>query len=205
MSKSTYIFSFLVVAQLFLISADVKIDKTLYYFNSLKSLYGVKISHSPGVYNTSINLTIDLGSVKDLEIQTITSHGYKRVDKSISITEPTVLRIRYTDNEGNKRNFTGNYIVNANHQIPIVSLVVDSNDFFPPNGIYEGRMEANPNGGEPIKIGKAWNKQPITGYAQFFFNNKLVEELELDIKTYGGMTLGWKEKSIQLSARKTLH
>jgi LysM repeat protein len=205
MSKSTYIFSFLVVAQLFLISADVKIDKTLYYFNSLKSLEGVKISHSPGVYNTSINLTIDLGSVKDLEIQTITSHGYKRVDKSISITEPTVLRIRYTDNEGNKRNFTGNYIVNANHQIPIVALVVDSNDFFPPNGIYEGRMEANPNGGEPIKIGKAWNKQPITGYAQFFFNNKLVEELELDIKTYGGMTLGWKEKSLQLSARKTLH
>ena len=84
----------------------------------------------------------------------------------------------------------------------MVALVVDTNDFFPPNGIYNGHLKVDTAGGEPITIGKAWEKQPITAFAQFFFNNELKEELEIDLKTYGGMTLGWKEKSLQLSARK---
>ena len=51
-------------------------------------------------------------------------------------------------------------------------------------------------------MGRAWQKEPIRAFAQFFIGNKMRDELALDVKTYGGMTLGWKEKSLQLSARK---
>jgi LysM repeat protein len=95
--------------------------------------------------------------------------------------------------------------VNQKHNIPIVSLVVNPTDFFPPTGIYEGTMSSSGGADSVVTVGRAWDKIPITGFAQFFFNGSLQDELELDIKTYGGMTLGWKEKSLQLSARKEQH
>lgn len=204
MLRGKYSFLVLLIGAFFLISADTKPEKPLYYFNSLKALEGFKLSHKPGVYEGDLTLKIE-SDRDDLDVQLITKDRYKRVDGEVTITEPVVLRIAYRDNEGKKRNFVGTYIVNQGHELPVVSLIVDTNDFFPPNGIYEGHMEPNPEGGDPLTVGKAWLKQPITAYAQFFLNNKLQEELELDLKTYGGMTLGWKEKSLQLSARKALH
>jgi hypothetical protein len=196
---------FLILSSVFLLSADKNKKKALYYFNSFKQLEGVKISHAPGVYEGDITLTIDKGSVTGISVQAISKRGYRSVGDKVTISEPTILKIRYTDKAGERRNFVGSYIVNQGHDIPIVSITVDSNQFFPPNGIYVGHMEPNPAGGEPLTIGRAWNKQPITAYAEFIFNGEVKEELELDMKTYGGMTLGWKEKSLQLSARKELH
>ena len=179
--------------------------KTLYYFNSTKELSGIKLSHKPGIYAKPFELKINASGKSNLSMELITDNRNVRFTKSIKINSPSVLKISFDDAKGIRRNFVGNYIVNVKHDIPIVALVVESDEFFPPNGIYEGRMEKNPNGGAPLTIGKAWAKKPITGYAQFFFNGELKDELELDIKTYGGMTLGWKEKSLQLSARKKLH
>jgi LysM repeat protein len=183
--------------------ADVKKEKTLHYFNSFKKIEGLKISHAPGIYNQNIEVTIQIPGVSDYSVVTSNAKGDVRRGKSFTISETCVLRISYDDTTGVKRNYIGNYIVNENHDLPIVSLAVDAHDFFPPTGIYEGHMALVDS--VNTRIGRAWEKQPITGFAQFFFNGKMVDELELDIKTYGGMTLGWKEKSIQLSARKELH
>lgn len=185
------------------LSADVIIKKPLTYFNGLKNIPGLKISHSPGIYVSDVSLTIQIPGVKDFSITTANEKGEVKRGNSFTISEPCVLKISYKDKAGEKRNFIGNYIVNANHDLPIVSLAVDELDFFPPTGIYEGHLEVV--GATINTIGRAWNKEPITGFAQFFFNGKLVDELQLDIKTYGGMTLGWREKSLQLSARKEKH
>ena len=195
----------LIISSSFLVSVDINKKKALYYFNSLKQLEGVKLSYSPGVYESDLELTVDAGPLKGLSIQTINKRGSQTAGKKIKITEPTVLKIKYTDKDGKRRNFVGSYIVNQGHDIPIVSLVVDSNQFFSPDGIYVGHTESNSSGGPILTVGRAWDKQPITASAEFIFNGKVKEQLELDLKTYGGMTLGWKEKSLQLSARKKLH
>ncbi len=177
--------------------------KELYYFNDLRDYEGLELSHKPGIYEEDI--TVELKIPDGGRAELITGKKVLSIENQVTIDAPSVLKISYRDKEGKKKNFVGNYIVNQNHHLPIVALTVDSNDFFPPNGIYVGHMIPDSAGGHPKTVGKAWDKQPITAHAQFFFNKELKEELELDLKTYGGMTLGWKEKSLQLSARKQIH
>ena len=170
--------------------------------NSPKSnLSGIQMSHNPGIYSSSIDfkLTLD-GSVK-AEIFLINKNGTQKQGNHFLISEPSVVKIIYKDKKGISQKFIGNYIVNKKHFLPVVALYVNSEEFFPPTGIYDGTVSKDASG-EIATVGKAWDKQPIPGYAQFFFNGKLSDELDLDVKTYGGMTLGWKEKSLQLSARK---
>ena len=186
-----------------LISADDPKKKKLYYFNSITENKEIEISHEPGIYDSTIHLKIK--APENARIVVISNNKFRATGNDLTISSPSVLCISYKDSTGKKRKYVGNYIVNEKHTLPVVALVVDTNDFFPPNGIYNGHLKVDTAGGEPITIGKAWEKQPITAFAQFFFNNELKEELELDLKTYGGMTLGWKEKSLQLSARKKLH
>ena len=188
---------------LVLLSTDQPEKNNLYYFNSLSDLKEIELNHGPGIYEGTLRLKIK--APKNARIELITNNTFRQVGNDVTISSPAVLCISYRNNEGEKRKFVGNYIVNQSHTLPIVALVVDTNDFFPPNGIYKGHIKKDTAGGDPLTIGRAWYKNPITAFAQFFFNNKLKDELELDLKTYGGMTLGWKEKSLQLSARKKLH
>lgn len=200
-TRTLYAASLLLVLTL-LVSTEQP-GKELYYFNGFNDYEGLELSHKPGVYEKAITVTVKTPG--DARVELITNNNFRSVSGEVTIDAPSVLKISYRDNEGNKRNFVGNYIVNQKHELPVVALTVDTNDFFPPNGIYVGHMVPDTAGGDPITVGRAWNKIPITAHAQFFFNNDLKEELELDLKTYGGMTLGWKEKSLQMSARKELH
>jgi LysM repeat protein len=202
MSKRILSFATLFLALLLLVSNENPV-KQLYYFNDLKDYEGLEISHKPGVYEEVLSLTIKVPEGGRAEL--ITNNKFRSVENEVIIDAPSVLKVSYRDNAGKRKHFVGNYIVNQKHELPVIALTVDTNDFFPPNGIYVGHMVPDTAGGDPITVGRAWNKQPITAHAQFFFNNDLKEELEIDLKTYGGMTLGWKEKSLQLSARKKLH
>ena len=191
---------------LVLVSADKKEKKGLFSYNSFKKLDGIKLSHNPGIYSKPIELNIKVEKDKKITIETISDSITTISGTKFHINKPTVVKISSISKEGKKHSFIGTYIVGIKHDLPIVSLVVDHNDFFPPNGIYVGKKEkkSGPNS-KSITTGRAWDKKPITGFAQFFFLNDLKEELELDVKTYGGMTLGWKEKSLQLSAQKNIH
>ncbi|MFZ9029028.1 MAG: CotH kinase family protein, partial [Crocinitomicaceae bacterium] len=202
MSKRILSFAALCSALILLVSNENPV-KQLYYFNDLKDYEGLEISHKPGVYEGDIAVKVKVPEGGRAEL--ITNNRFRTVGNEVTISAPSVLKVSYKDNAGKRRNFVGNYIVNQKHQLPVIALTVDSSDFFPPNGIYVGHMVPDTAGGDPITVGRAWDKQPITAHAQFFFNNELKEELEIDLKTYGGMTLGWKEKSLQMSARKELH
>lgn len=176
-------------------------ETKLYTFNSLSVLEGIVLSHQPGLYDSAIELEIKNAS--DLYVELVNEDGVSHVDQKFTISKPSVVRIKKSVND-TAHYFVGSYIVNVHHDLPVVSLVVDGKEFFPPDGIYVGTSQGGEDGRVQV-IGKAWEKKPITGYAQFFFNGELKDELELDIKTYGGMTLGHKEKSLQLSARKEKH
>jgi len=184
---------------LVLVSADTKEKKDLFSYNSFKKLDGIKLSHKPGIYSKPIELNIKVEKDKKITIETISDSITTISGTKFQINKPTVVKISSISKEGKKHSFIGTYIVGIKHDLPIVSLVVDHNDFFPPKGIYVGKKEkkSGPNS-KSITTGRAWDKKPITGFAQFFFLNDLKEELELDVKTYGGMTLDWKEKSLQL-------
>lgn len=176
-------------------------ESILYTYNSLSVLEGIELSHQPGLYDNSINLEIK--NANELYIELINEDGVTHVQQKFTISKPSVVKIKKSVND-TAHYFVGSYIVNVHHDLPVVSLVVKGSEFFPPNGIYVGTSQGGEDGRVQV-IGKAWEKEPITGYAQFFFNGELKDELELDIKTYGGMTLGHKEKSLQLSARKEKH
>ena len=180
---------------------EPKKETQLYTFNSISLLEGVNLSHEPGLYDSIINLEIK--NSEGLYVELVNEDGVTRVQRTVTISKPSVLRIKKSIND-TAHYFVGSYIVNVHHDLPVVSLVVNGNEFFPPDGIYVGTCEGTEDQGVQV-FGKAWDKVPITGYAQFFFNGELKDELELDIKTYGGMTLGHKEKSLQLSARKEKH
>ena len=184
---------------LVLVSADKKEKKGLFYYNSFKKLDGIKLSHKPGIYSKPIELNIKVEKDKKITIETISDSITTISGTKFQINKPTVVKISSISKEGKKHSFVGTYIVGIKHDLPIVSLVVDHNDFFPPKGIYVEKKEKKSGPNSKSKTtGRAWDKKPITGFAQFFFLNDLKEELELDVKTYGGMTLDWKEKSLQL-------
>ncbi len=201
MKKSILFFLVSIVFFGLVASDNPEKDNPLFTFNSLAKLDGVELSHKPGLYDSAI--TLEIKNSDGLYIELVNEDGQSHVQNKITITKPSVLRIKKSIND-TSHYFVGSYIVNVHHDIPVVSLVVNGSEFFPPDGIYVGTLSGGEEGGVELS-GKAWDKIPITGFAQFFFNGELKDELELDIKTYGGMTLGHKEKSLQLSARKEKH
>lgn len=178
-------------------------EKGLFYgFNNNSEF---QLSFPPGVYSDKekIKIVITNNTILNYKVFTIDNNGAKQhFSDTILISKPTVLKINHIDSLGNEKCYVGSYIVGVRHEIPIVAIYVNQDQFFNENGIYSGYSKLDPVTKEILTIGNAWRKKPIPSFAQFYFYEKLIDELPLDIKTYGGMTLGWKEKSLQLSARK---
>ena len=173
---------------------------------SLKKAKAFKINHPSGFYKSPVSITITGIDTSKARIIVSNENGETYPGASFTITETSSLTIILKGDDGKEIKYLGTYFINSPHQLPIVSIIVDSIEFFPPEGIYYGevanRAEKKKNKNVKTKVvGKAWDKKPISCFAQFYFYNELIDELALDVKTYGGMTLGWKEKSLQLSAR----
>ena len=201
MKKILVLISVAAIIFVLIASKNPEKEDILYTYNSLSVLEGIELSHQPGLYDNTINLEIK--NANGLYIELINEDGVTHVQQKFTISKPSIVKIEKSVND-TVHYFVGSYIVNVRHDLPVVSLVVKGSEFFPPEGIYVGTSKGGEDGKVQV-IGKAWEKDPITGFAQFFFNGELKDELELDIKTYGGMTLGHKEKSLQLSARKEKH
>ena len=173
---------------------------------SLEKATTFKINHLSGFYKSPVAISITGIDTSQARIIVSNEKGETYPGLNFTITETSSLTIIFKGENGKESKYLGTYFINSPHQLPIVSIIVDSIEFFPPEGIYYGevanRDEKKKNKKAKTKVvGKAWDKKPISCFAQFYFYNELVDELALDVKTYGGMTLGWKEKSLQLSAR----
>jgi len=185
-----------------------KISESLFnnqFFYGFNDTSEFKLSVPPGVYsnNQEINVVVSKEGGGSYVIYTIDKDGAKKhFADTILISKSTVLKINSRDSLGKEKCYIGSYIIGVNHELPIVAIYVNHDQFFTEKGIYNGYTKIDSITEEILTIGNAWRKKPIPSFAQFYFQNKLIDELSLDVKTYGGMTLGWKEKSLQLSARK---
>ena len=185
-----------------------KINESLFnnrFFYGFNDSSEFKLSVPPGVYSNDpkIKVIVSKKGKGNYIIYTIDKNGAKKhFSDTIFFSKPTILKINSTDSLGKEKCYIGSYIVGVKHELPIVAIYVNHDQFFTENGIYNGYTKIDSITEEILTIGNAWRKKPIPSFAQFYFQNKLIDELSLDVKTYGGMTLGWKEKSLQLSARK---
>ena len=183
---------------------DNKAERQIDMYRSVLELEDLKFSHEPGIYPNAILLSIT-GNTNTYIFELLGEKISRVFTDTISITKPSYLRIRKRNNQ-NSATYVGYYLSNIQHRLPVVALVVEDSAFFPPNGIYEGTVEAADGaeetaGGERTVCikGKAWEKTAITTCAQVCVKEKLFDEFTPDLKTSCGMTLGLKHKAIPLS------
>ena len=147
-----------------------------------------KINHLSGFYKAPVAIKITGLDTSKARIIVSNEKGETYPGINFTITETSSLSIIIKGENGQEQKYLGTYFINSPHQLPIVSIIVDSIEFFPPEGIYYGevanRDEKKKNKKAKTKVvGKAWDKKPISCFAQFYFYNELVDELALDVKT----------------------
>jgi len=108
---------------LFLFSSHEKNKASELSSSDKKGSCELVLSHEPGVYEDTITLSIKIPGKGTISI--ITPDDNLIIEGQTVIYEPTVVKIDYLDSCGKHRQFIGNYIVNQNHQLPIVALTVN--------------------------------------------------------------------------------
>ena len=166
--------------------------------------FGVKYSPECGIYEKDITVTFQTPPDMRLEYATGFSDPpvFQPYTTPIPIHENTTFRVRLKGDSVTSKLFAGSFYVGRKYNFPIVSILVKPDEFFPPNGIYEGHMVNTSSGTE--LVGNCWKKIPIPCFVEFMFRQKCVEATSCLIKTFGGMTLGFNEKSLHLIAEDSL-
>ena len=191
---------------LFLVASYVvAIDFPIESIQKLRK-YGIIVSPECGVYANSIAVSFENNSSFNLsyKLGTSDSAGFQRYKNPIQLQQNTYIQVKLEGSGAPNTVFIGTFIVGRNHTLPVICLKVNPKEFFPPSGIYDGKLiVAGSNANPPPAagnqfIGNSWKKTPIPCFAQFFYNNKLVEATACYVKTFGGWTLGLPEKSLHL-------
>ena len=186
-------------------SAVVAIDFPIESIQKLKK-HGITVSPECGVYPTGISVSFENESSFNIsyKLGVSDSTGFQRYKNPIQLQQNTYIQVKLEGSGAPKTIFIGTFIVGRNHTLPVICLKVNPKEFFPPTGIYDGKLipagsNANGTPGQGNQfIGNSWKKTPIPCFAQFFYNNKLVEATACHVKTFGGWTLGLPEKSLHL-------
>lgn len=191
---------------LFLVaSLVVAIDFPIESIQKLKK-HGITVSPECGIYTNGISVSFENKSSFNISYRlgATDSTGFQRYKNPISLQQTTYIQVKLEGAGAPNTIFIGTFIVGRNHTLPVVCLKVEPKAFFPPTGIYDGKLlmgggnaNGTPGGGNKF-IGNSWKKTPIPCFAQFFYNNKLVEATACHVKTFGGWTLGLPEKSLHL-------
>jgi uncharacterized protein (TIRG00374 family) len=191
---------------LFLIASLVlAIDFPIESIQKLKK-HGITVSPECGVYPTGISVSFENESSFNIsyKLGVSDSTGFQRYKNPIQLQQNTYIQVKLEGSGAPKSIFIGTFIVGRNHTLPVICLKVNPKEFFPPTGIYDGKLiQAGSNANETTGpgnqfIGNSWKKTPIPCFVQFFYNNKLVEATACHVKTFGGWTLGLPEKSLHL-------
>lgn len=168
--------------------------------------HGITVSPDCGVYPNSISVSFENESSFNITFKLGTSNsiGFQRYKNPIQLNQNTYIQVKLEGSGAPNTVFIGTFIVGRNHTLPVICLKVNPKEFFPPTGIYDGKLivagsnvTPPPEAGNQF-IGNSWKKNPKPCFAQFFYNNKLVEATACHVKTFGGWTLGLPEKSLHL-------
>ena len=186
-------------------SLVVAIDFPIESIQKLKK-HGITVSPECGVYPTGISVSFKNESSFNIsyKLGVSDSTGFQRYKNPIQLNQNTYIQVKLEGSGAPKSIFIGTFIVGRNHTLPVICLKVNPKEFFPPTGIYDGKLipagsNANGTPGQGNQfMGNSWKKTPIPCFVQFFYNNKLVEATACHVKTFGGWTLGLPEKSLHL-------
>jgi len=196
---------------LFLIASTLSAkDFPIESFQKLEKL-GISVTPECGVYAEAITVSFK----NNTQFTILFRLGNSDTDKfqvfknPITLKQNTCIQVKLEGANAPKSIFIGTFIVGRKHSLPVICLKVTDSQFFPPTGIYDGTRVSGGNdtaggGGHSNYIGNAWKKNPISCFAQFYYNNKLVEATSCKLKTFGGWTLGLPEKSLHLLTDTTV-
>lgn len=149
-------------------------------------------SHTAGFYPTPITVTYTCSQSTD-QVVSLDFHGQVTAvlpNGTKQVNTNSVMRVacRNTDQVISDAK-TDSYFIGQNSSLPVVSLSVNHDEMFGPNGIY-----TNYN-----------NEQEIIGHAEYFDKQKNeVFDLDLKVELHGSVTKMFPMKSIRLSATSSL-
>lgn len=163
--------------------------------------YGVQFTPDVGAYESTVSLNFEKPANIGISYKLGwgDSTQYQKFSSPISIKSTTLVQIKLSGPNTPTQPFLATFVIGRKHTLPIVCLTVQSSEFFPPSGIYEGTIKIEEEG-KTSYIGNAWKKNEINCHAEFIFNGKEVDATGCKLKTFGGWTLGMPEKSLHLIA-----
>jgi len=149
-------------------------------------------SHAAGFYSTPINVTYTCSQATD-QVVSLDFHGQVTsvlTSGSKQINTNTVMRVACRNsNQVLSAAKTDSYFIGQNSSLPVVSLSVNHDEMFGPNGIY-----TNYN-----------NEQELIGHAEYFDKQKNeVFDLDLKVELHGSITKMFPMKSLRLTATASL-
>lgn len=177
-----------------------------------KSLAGkVIFSELGGKYATAINLQLSSDNIDD-KIYYTTDGSEPTVNatlfsNTIYIDKTTMLRAAVINEEGMPGNvYTQSYFFNVSHDMPIISLVTDENNFFDnTEGIYVNGSIRHPLSGKDCDGGQNfwqdWEK-PVH-VSMINTDGTLAFEQDAGVKIFGGCSRTFAQKSLSLRFRKS--
>ncbi len=167
----------------------------------------VTFSIAPGHYSTSIVVELmadaansDIHYTTDGSVPTVESTSYV---SPVLISSSTSLRARAIEPDKiNGPVTTATYLINSNHDLPIVSLTVDPYDFFDYEyGMYERGPNASPD--FPHFDANFWQDWERPVFVEFFEpDGELGFSVRAGAKIFGGWSRGQAQKSLSLFFRK---
>lgn len=156
--------------------------------NGLDSIaYIPKFNISPGVYNDveGINLEIEGNGTIYYTLDGSTPNLSSKVyNGPILLNKTTVVKaISYQNDKLLSSVITGSYIINENHNLPVMSVSLNSSDF--------NKVQGNP-----------WNTEiEVSSYAELYEEGKNFS-IPCGFKLFGGSTRGLNKKSFALKFKK---
>ena len=173
-------------------------DYGIYYFKTptpkskntdgtLAISYTPKLSQNSGVYNNVDGINLEIsgnGTVFYTLDGSIPNTNSKVYTGPIFLSKTTVVKaISYDQNRITGSPAVGTYIINENHNIPVMSVSLNGSDF--------NYMHSNP-----------WNTDiEVSAYAELYEDGKSFK-IPCGLKLFGGSTRGLTKKSFALKFRK---
>ncbi len=198
MKIKTLIYLSLAFASIFELKAQTIVQSL-----SQISSSGVILSHLPGYHKQNISITAS--HPVGVNLRYTLNGNYPDLQSPIfpdQLTADTVMALsvrKEINGQLNDTVFTGLYLVKFNSTLPVASLILPGAYFFDPStGIYTGGLI---NGIETY--GKCWSNVEKPVYFEYYPDetNALLSQ-HCGVGIFGGMTRGYPEKSLRLTARK---
>lgn len=172
------------------------------------SIDSIVFSHSGGVYSSGISLELSMKSGADAHIYystdgSVPTTASQLYTESISISDVQVIRAKaFIDGALPSPVQTHTYLINKNHNVPIVSLSTNPENLWDyQTGIYEMGPNANPD--NPHHGANFWQdwERPVNFEFYDVNGDKQINQVA-GIKIYGAYSRAHPQKSFALYARK---